>query len=327
MKEQLILSICARAMAIMPTETAQDLKRILESELQMYDVSISCTALVPYSGPPEQLRLYLASKCLDGLSKLTLDRYKARLTHFCQSIHKDITDIDSMDIRAYLAAYSQTGVMASTLATAQTIIKSFFQWLENEDRVAKSPMRKIKPPKTPSRKHKFLTTAQMELLRMACRDTRDRAILETYYSTGCRVSELYNADKSAINWSSGAINVVGKGDKERTVYINARAMIHLQKYLTERNDFNQSLFITSNKPYSRLCVKAIQDVFKRLGQTAKIDKVHPHLMRHTVATTMLQNGADLSDIQKMLGHTSPATTQMYAETNDATVMAAHRRCS
>jgi integrase/recombinase XerD len=138
MKEKIILSICSRAMAIMSTETTLELRRILEAELYVYDISVSCTALVPYEGPPEKLRLFLASKRLDGLSPLTLERYGARLTHFCRTMQKKIEDIDSMDIRAYLAAYAQTGVMASTIATAQTALKSFFGWLMAENLIVKS---------------------------------------------------------------------------------------------------------------------------------------------------------------------------------------------
>lgn len=328
MKEHLILSICSRALTIMPTETAQELRRIIESELQPYDVTVACTSIVPYQGPPEQLRLYLASKRLDGLSPLTLDRYKARLIHFCRTVTKPLVEIGSMDIRAYLAAYAQTGVKASTISTAQTIIKSFFVWLEGEDLISKSPMRKIKAIKTPKRQHRFLSSPQMEMLRMACRDTRDRAILEAYYSTGCRVSELQQADRGAINWADGSLRVIGKGNKERMVYIHARAMVYVQRYLAERKDTQPALFATQMNPHNRMCVKAIQDVFTRLGKAAGIEqKVHPHLMRHTVATTMLRNGASLQDIQRMLRHVDPGTTQRYAETDDTAVMEAHRRCS
>jgi len=328
MKEQLILKICSRALSIMPTDTAQELRRILESELMAYDVTVSCTALIPYSGPPEQLKLYLASKRLDGLSPLTLERYRARLVHFCRTIGKALIDVTSMDIRAYLAAYSQTGVMASTLSTAQTILKSFFAWLSGEDMIQKSPMLKIRPTKTPKRQHRFLTAEQMEFLRVSCRDTRDRAILEAYYSTGCRVSELKGANRDDINWSTGALKVVGKGNKERIVYIHPRSMVYIQRYLAERKDNCPALFVTERKPARRMCVKAIQDVFKRLGKTAGISqRVHPHLLRHTVATTMLRNGAAMQDIQRMLGHVNPATTQRYAETDDSAVMEAHRKCS
>jgi integrase/recombinase XerD len=328
MKEKVILSICSKAMSIMSTETTQELRRILESELYAYDLTVSCTSLVPYQGPPEKLRLFLASKRLDGLSPLTLERYAARLVHFCRSIQKPLEDVDSMDIRAYLSAYSQTGVMASTLSTAQTVLKSFFAWLSGEDMIKKSPMLKIRPTKTPKRQHRFLSAEQMELLRVSCRDARDRAILEAYYSTGCRVSELLSANRYDINWSTGTMKVIGKGNKERTVYIHPRAMVYVQRYLDGRKDTCPALFVTERKPERRMCVKATQDVFKRLGKIAGINqRVHPHLLRHTVATTMLRNGAAMQDIQRMLGHVSPATTQRYAETDDSAVMETHRKCS
>jgi len=328
MKEKVILSICSRAMAIMSTETAQELRRILESELYAYDLTVSCTDLVPYQGPPEKLRLFLASKRLDGLSPLTLERYAARLTHFCRTLQKKLEDVDSMDVRAYLAAYAQTGVMASTVATAQTALKSFFGWLMAENLIGKSPMLQIKPIKLPKRQPKYMTPEQMEMLKLACHDLRDRAMLEVYYSTGCRVSELQKASVSDINWSSGSIRVIGKGNKERTVYFNDRAMLHLKRYLKDRKGTSDAIFACERDPWERMKTKAIQDVFRRVGKVAGITKsVHPHVMRHTVATTMLRNGSDLGTIQRMLGHSSPNTTQVYAIMDDASVQDAHRRCT
>lgn len=328
MKEQIILSICAKVMTFISTEAAQRLRSILESELYPYDITPSCTDIVPYQGMPDKLMLFLASKKLDGLSELTLERYQARLTHFCRTIGKPLTDIEIMDVRMYLAAYTATGVMASTVSTAQTALKSFFNWLESEDYIVKSPMRKVKSIKLPKRQPKHLTSEQMELLRMACRDVRDRAILETYYSTGCRVSELQCANLRDLNWAGGSLRVVGKGNKERTVYINERAAVHLKLYLSSRQDNHETLFCTQRGKARRMGVRAIQDVFERIGQDAGVTvKVHPHLMRHTVATTMLRNGTELSKIQRMLGHESPTTTQIYAPMDDASVHDAHRRCS
>jgi integrase/recombinase XerD len=144
MKDQLILSICSKAMSFMSTEAAQNLRSVLESELYSYDITPSCTSIVPYQGIPDKLLLFLASKKLDGLSSLTLERYQARLSHFCRTIGKPIDQVDIMDVRMYLAAYTATGVMASTVSTAQTALKSFFGWLEAEDMIVKSPMRKVK---------------------------------------------------------------------------------------------------------------------------------------------------------------------------------------
>ena len=312
----------------MPTDAAQELRRILESELLPYEITVASTALVPYQGAHSQLRMYLASKQLEGLSLLTLERYDAHLQKFISAMQMPVEDITTMHIRAYLAAYQSSGVMLSTLNTLQSCLKSFFSWLEAEDLIIKSPMRKIRPIKTPSRKPKHLNASQMELLRMACRDLRDRAILETYYSTGCRVSELQKANYRQINSADGSLTVIGKGNKERTVYINDRAAVHLVKYLESRNDTDPSIFVRERKPYERMGVRAIQEVFTRLGETAGIEEsIHPHLMRHTVATTMLRNGTDIAKIQRMLGHANPATTQIYADTDDAAVHDAHRRCS
>lgn len=330
MKEQVILSICSRIMSIVTPDQANQIRRVLESELHEYEITPRCTSIVPYEGPAEQLRLYLASKKLDGLSPLTLDRYTRRLTHFCATMRKKVQDIDTMDIRAYLAAYSNTGVKNSTLGTCQTILKSFFGWLEAEDMIVKSPMRKMRPVKQGRPKPKFLTEEQMERIRMVCRDARDRAIVEVYYSTGCRVSELQHALHPQIDWASGSLSVIGKGNKERAVYLNERAVLHLRLYLQSRRDAHPALFATeSTRGAARaMGVRAIQDVFQRLGEAAGLPhRIHPHLMRHTVATTLLRKGTDLSKIQHMLGHSSPTTTQRYAIIDDASVQDAHKRCS
>jgi len=328
MKEKLILSVMSKVMSIIPLEMAQNLKIILEQELYSYDVNLASTALVAYTGAPEQLKMFLASKRLEGLSPLTLERYSARLQHFCGSIQKPVIEIDTMDVRRYLAAYTNTGVQASTVATAQTALKSFFSWMETEDVIIKSPMRKIKTVKIPEKEPKALTASRMELLRVACKDDRDRAILEAYYSTGCRVSELQQINRDQINFADGSMTVIGKGNKERVVYLNDRAIVHITRYLTARHDFNRALFVTGIKPYNRLSVRGIQGVVSRIGKASGTDQsIHPHLLRHTVATTMLRNGASLTAIQSMLGHSSPSTTQRYAVMDKTAVQDAHRHCS
>jgi integrase/recombinase XerD len=328
MKDKLILSILEKSMWFMPIDSAQNLKRLLESELYGYDITQSCTDVTIYTGVPDQLRLFLASKRLDGCSPLTIDRYKARLIHFCSNIQKSVTEVDVMDIRRYLAAYTQTGVMSSTVSTAQTALKSFFSWLEMEDIIIKSPMRKRKQIKIPDHEPKYLTATQMELLRLACKTVRERAIVEAYYSTGCRVSELYNANRDSINWGDGSLKVVGKGNKERTVFLNEKAIVHLKEYLMRRNDSEEAIFVTDNVDHNRLSVRAIQGIFSNLGKRAKINQsVHPHLLRHTVATTMLRNGAPAAAIQDMLGHSDPSTTQIYAKMDKSAVHEAHRHCS
>lgn len=312
----------------MPTETVHEVRRILESEMLHVNVTPAETALTIYKGDFATLRMYLASKKLDGLSDLTLDRYREQLTRFVHAIPKPPSEIQTMEIRAYLAAYQASGVMMSSVSTMQSCLKSYFSWLEAEDIIAKSPMRKLKAIKVPKRTPKFMTAKQMELLRLACRDNRDRAILETYYSTGCRVSELQKANRAAINMADGSLSVIGKGNKERVVYINERAMVHLKKFLDEAPCDDGSLFPRERARYARMSVRAIQNVFARLGQVAGIERrVHPHLMRHTIATTLLRNGTDIAKIQRLLGHSNPATTQVYAITDDAAVHDAHKRCS
>lgn len=328
MKDQVILSILSKAGKEMSLMDLRKLKDILDSELRAYELSVITTEVIPYTGAHTHLQMYLVSKKLDGMSLLTLGRYERQLTHFLDSIQKPVDKIEVLDIRAFLAKYQMTGTKPSTVATMQSTIRAFFTWLEKEDIIVKSPMRKIQTIKTPKRLPKFLTQKQIELLRLSCKRLRDRAMLEVYYSTGCRISELVNTNYTDIDYEQGAFKVIGKGNVERTVYINEKAMVHLKKYLESRKDDNIALFISSKEPFQRLHQRAIQQVFTKMGKKAGIERnVYPHLLRHSVATTMLRNGTDIATIQKMLGHTSPISTQIYAITDDHAVHEAHKRCT
>ena len=219
-----------------------------------------------------------------------------------------------MDIRRYLAWYTKKGVKNSTLATIISALKSFFGWLENEEYISKSPMRKIKNIKVEKRVRKALNREELEMLRDACRTLREKALVEFFYSTGCRLDEAQKLNIADVDWSNGKVMVIGKGDKERPVYLNARAILHLRKYLASRNDSNHSLFVSERQPHDRLGRRAIERTFSTLGKRAGINKpVYPHLLRHTTASTMLQNGATMEEVQHYLGHDSPVTTQIYAE--------------
>lgn len=324
MKEEIIIKVLDKASEFLAQEQIQQLRNILEETLYDYTISPACTALTVLNDMPGKVMLFLASKKLDGCSKNTLENYSLILKKFCTFIQKDIEQIDSMDIRRYLAMYSKAGVKNSTLATIISTLKSFFGWLENEEYIQKSPMRKIKNIKVEKRVRKALNREELEMLRDACKTLREKAIVEFFYSTGCRLDEAQKLNQSDIDWSSGKVMVIGKGNKERPVYLNARAILHLKKYLVSRKDLNPALFISERKPYNRLGRRGIERVFSELGKRAGINKpVYPHLLRHTTATTMLQNGATLSEVQHYLGHDSPVTTQIYAEMNTEAIKQSH----
>jgi len=324
MRDEIIIRILDKASSFLTQEHIQELRIVLEEELYNCVISSACTALAVINDMPGRVMLFLASKKLDGCSPRTIENYGRILQKFCSVVHKDVEQIDSMDIRRYLALYSKSGVKNSTLATIISCLKSFFGWLENEEYITKSPMRKIKNIKVEKRVRKALTREELEMLRDACRSLREKALVEFFYSTGCRLDEVQKLNIADVDWNSGKTMVIGKGNKERSVYLNARAILHLKKYLVSRNDSDAALFVGIRQPHERLGRRAIERVFSDLGKRAGIIKpVFPHLLRHTTASTMLQNGATMSEVQHYLGHDSPATTQIYAEMDTQAIKMSH----
>ena len=310
----------------LPAETLQRIQKAITMELGEYEITPKSTDLVPYTGSSQMLKLYLASKKVDGLSIKTLKNYYLVLNKFTARLQKDPLTATTTDIRMYLAIRESEGISRGTLSTLLSTLKSFYTWLENEEYILKSPCRKLKSIKVNKYIRKPLSPDELERLRIACKTSRDKALVEFFYSTGCRLDEVYRLNKIDIIWKEDSCLVMGKGSKEREVYLNAKARVHLQRYLAERKDENAALFVCGKKPHSRLSSRSIEDVFTGLGKKAGINRpVYPHLIRHTTATNALNSGASLTVIQKMLGHESPATTQIYAELNTSEVKSEHKK--
>lgn len=326
MKEEFIMKILGKAMQFISMDQSQQLRTILEEELYHYDLQPATVALVPANNIQDRVKMFLAAKRLDGLSEKSLDSYCRALYKFSSVMQKDLENVTSMDIRMYLAMYSKTGVKSASIATLISILKSFFSWLENEEYILKSPMRKIKNVKTDKYIRKALTSVELEMLRDAAQDPRDKAMVEFFYSTACRLDEVIKLNKSDIDWNTGKVIVLGKGKKERHVFLNAKAKVYLWKYLNTRDDVNEALFVSERYPHERLGRRSYQKVFADLGEKAGISKrVYPHLIRHTTATNMLQNGASLAEVQKYLGHNSPVTTQIYAQLDIEALQQSHKK--
>ena len=326
MKEEFILKVLEQAMAFVTNDQARQLRVVLENELYQYDLQQATLSLVPVNNIMDKVKLYLACKKLDGLSESTLNSYQRILYKFSRVMQKDLETIDVMDIRVYLAMHTKSGLKNSSIATLISVLKSFFVWLENEEYLKKSPMRKIRNIKTNKYIRKALTPEELEMLRDACLSQRDKAIVEFFYSTGCRLDEAQQLDKKHIDWSTGKITVLGKGKKERIVFLNAKSKVHLWKYIELRSDNNDALFVCERQPHGKLGRRTFQTIFNELGKRAGINKdVYPHLIRHTMATNMLNNGASLAEVQKYLGHTSPASTQIYAQLDNEVMQQSHKK--
>lgn len=319
-KEEVVVRIVGKINLEFPEVDQRVVREIVQEVLYDYDLTPLERSLVVQNNMADKVLLFLATKKIDGLSKTTLEAYHRHLNRFSLYMRKNVEDITTMDIRMYLATYAKTGVKNTTVATEASILKSFFGWLEDEEYIGKSPMRKIKPIKVEKRLRKALTIEELELCREACNTYRQRAMLEFFYSTGCRLDEMVKLNKSDINWQELSINVVGKGNKERPVYITPKAKVHIQKYLMSRLDTCEALFATERRPFGRLGRRGVEREIANIGKKAGLSqRIYPHLIRHTTATSLLNNGANLVTVQKILGHEDPATTQIYAQISDENV--------
>jgi integrase/recombinase XerD len=272
----------------------------------------------------EKIQLFLSSKKLEGLSQVTLDGYKLELNIFSKKIKKRVEDITTAEIRVFLGSFEH--LKLSSVSRKLSILKSFFSWLAAEEFLQRDPTTKIKPPKKEKRLPKALTIEELEMLREACKTNRQRAFLEVLYATGCRLSEVHDLNKTDINYQQMCCKVIGKGNKEREVYFSFKAMYHLRKYLMNRTDDEEALMITERKPYRRLSKRGIQREIGIIAKLAGLDKrVSPHTLRHTFATLTLNNGADISAVQALLGHEDPSTTQIYAQLTEEKKREQHKK--
>lgn len=257
------------------------------------------------------MNIFLIAKKMEGLSNRTLNNYRKTIQDFGAFVEKPVKQITTGDIRNWLAVRST--VKMSTLRYYISVLKSFFNFLLNEDILGIDPTRKIKLPKIEQRIPNALNTAEMEILREGCKTLREKAMLEVFYATGCRLAEIYSLNRTDINWNERSLRVIGKGNKERIVFISVRATHLLKKYLLSRTDNEKALFVTEKGKPRRLSQRSIHMIFKKIASRSEVNKnIYPHLFRHTMATTMINNGARMEDVQAILGHSSPNTTQVYA---------------
>lgn len=323
--DEVIIKILGKVIMEQPEIDQHKLRGILEEVLYDYTVQPTEKALTVLNDVREKILLYLACRQLDGLSKRTLSGYSIQLRMFKDYMQKNVVDITAMDIRMYLAAYAKTGVQDTTIQRAITILRGFFGWLVKNDYIEKDPMIKINSIKTKKRLREALDAEQLEMLRDSCKTLRERALLEFFFSTGCRLDEVVQLNLGDINWSDLSLHVIGKGNKERVVYISPKAKLYLRKYLTSRHDETEALFVTERAPHGRMGRRSVEREFKGMGERIKMN-LYPHLIRHTTATMMLNGGAKLEEVQAYLGHEDPSTTLVYARLSTESVRSAHKKC-
>lgn len=269
---------------------------------------------------------FISSKQVEGCSERTIKYYKEIIEKFVNSFDKSIKQISTNEIRNYLSNYKDNSSCGSTtIDNIRRVLSSFFSWLEDEDYIIKSPVRRIHKIKTAVVVKEVLTDENLERLRDECENVRDLSLIELLISTGMRVGELVNLNINSLNFEDRSCIVLGKGNKEREVYFDAKTKLHLKEYISKRNDSNDALFVSMREPHQRLSISGIELIIRTLGINSNINKVHPHKFRRTLATMAIDKGMPVEQVQKLLGHVKIETTMNYALVNQSNVKISHRR--
>ena len=327
MKENIIQAIVAKMQRDLDCRQMARLKAVLTSELHNVEIIEKSDCATQQTQENEHLlNSFISAKKIEGCSDKTLTYYRNTIERLLVTLSLAICHITTTDIRTYLSDYQEEHQSSKvTIDNMRRIFSSFFAWLEDEDYIAKSPVRRIHKVKTDSLVKEVLSDEQLEQLRDSCTTKRDLAIIDFLSSTGIRVGELVKLSREDIDFHERQCVVFGKGNKERVVYFNARTKLHLQQYLNERTDSNPALFVSLNSPHSRLTISGVEVRIRKMGQALSMPKVHPHKFRRTLATMAIDKGMPIEQVQRLLGHVRIDTTLHYAIVNQNNVKLAHKK--
>lgn len=328
MKDEFVNDVLRDMLAYLDNGQAEQLRKALLRNLSGYELQQS-KHRTDEDINDENLRLtnaFLSAKRIEGCSEKSLAYYRKTIESMTTKIWKGITHITTNDLRSYLTDY-QTEKKSSrvTIDNIRRILSSFFSWLEDEDYILKSPVRRIHKVKTATTIKETYTDEALETMRDNCKTLRDLALIDMLASTGMRVGELVLLNRDDINFEERECVVFGKGSKERMVYFDARTKIHLQNYLSERTDSNHALFVSLKAPYERLKIGGVEARLRELGKRLSLPKVHPHKFRRTLATMAIDKGMPVEQLQRLLGHQRIDTTLQYAMVKQSNVKIAHRK--
>lgn len=272
------------------------------------------------------LKMFLDAKRIEGCSERTLNYYRTTVEHLISQIETGVRKISTEEIREYLSNYQKRNSCSNvTIYNIRRNISSFFSWLEEEDYILKSPMKRIHKIKTKTVVKNIISDEGIEKLRDNCKEKRDLAIIDLLYSTGIRVGELVNLNIEDIDLEGRECIVYGKGDKERRVYFDAKAKVHLKEYIDARTDNNEALFVTLDEPHNRLKISGVEIRLRKLGRMLDLDRIHPHKFRRSMATRAIDKGMPIEQVQKILGHSQIDTTMQYAMVNQSNVKTSHQK--
>ncbi|MBQ0038357.1 MAG: tyrosine-type recombinase/integrase [Clostridiales bacterium] len=324
MKEQLIREIQRRMLPYLTNEQLTHLREAMNSALQGIQISIS--DLTEEQSKTDATGAFIAAKRIEGCSEKTLTYYQNTIDAMMGEVGKPFHQITTEDLRQYLTDYQIKRQSSKvTIDNIRRILSSFFSWLEDEDYIIKSPVRRIHKVKTPKIIKEIYTDEDLEVLRDGCENARDLAIIDLLASSGMRIGEMVGLNREDINFAERECIVFGKGDKERPVYFDARTKLHLQNYLDSRTDNNPALFVSLRAPYNRLQIGGVETRLREMGTRLQLSRVHPHKFRRTMATTAIDKGMPIEQVQQLLGHQKIDTTMHYAMVKQQNVKLAHRK--
>lgn len=324
MKENLIKDVLQEMLQYLNNVQSAKLQEVLHNTLTRYEVVESKQQ--DDNLKRNYLELFLAAKRIEGCSDKSLKYYKATIERMVNAISKSVNHIETDDIRNYLIKYQeQNKSIKVTIDNIRRILSSFFSWLEEEDYILKSPVRRIHKVRTGSNIKETYSDEVLELMRDNCSELRDLAIIDMLASTGVRVGEMVLLNRPDVDFNERECIVFGKGNKARVVYFDARTKIHLQNYLKSRNDNNLALFVSLKAPHDRLQIGGVEARLRRLGKLLGIHKVHPHKFRRTLATMAIDKGMPIEQLQQLLGHKKIDTTLQYAMVKQSNVKISHQR--
>ena len=324
MKEKVIKEIEQKMASILNNEQKEKLKEVIL--YTFYNIEVTSIKDELVEDTTDYAKMFIAAKRIEGCSERTLNYYETTIKTMVDKLSKKVNSIETEDLRNYLSEYqAKNNCSKVTIDNVRRILSSFFAWLEDEDYIMKSPVRRIHKVKATQTVKETYTDEELEEMRDACIEIRDLAMVDFLASTGVRVGELVNLDRVDIDMQERSCVVLGKGGKEREVYFDARTKIHLQNYLNSRIDNNPALFVSLLRPYDRLKISGVEIRLRELGKRINIKKIHPHKFRRTMATKAIDKGMPIEQVQVLLGHRKIDTTLQYAMVNQNNVRNSHKR--
>ena len=327
MKKTLINQIQTEMSSVLNNAQRQKLSEVLEHCFFNVDVvALDNENLIQSKSNQTLKEEFLSAKQVEGCSDRSINYYSSTLDNLIKTLQKPFNQMETEDLRVYLSEYQKkNNATKQTIDNIRRILSSFFTWLEDEDYILKSPVRRIHKIKTMKQVKETYSDEALERLRDNCKTIRDLALIDMLASTGMRVGELVKLNRVDVDFVNRECVVLGKGSKERVVYFDARTKLHLQNYLNSRTDENEALFVSLLEPHNRLEIAGVEIMLRKLGRSLEINKVHPHKFRRTLATRAIDKGMPIEQVQKLLGHQKIDTTMEYAIVDQQNVKNSHKK--